>query len=641
MLQSIVGSDYAPLTERTAIVQFPQIEYVPYYGGVYKTGSEAFGYKVCIAGPARESTPYCGLTPCASTMVCRFGMLSVTDTESVYTYAAGGAYDSGWTVTFPETLETIDFNTEAISLARGNRLNCCPDMVLFMVTNLDTPTSAEESYFDDPYDIWVYKATVRIYLSIKGIINKSWEAKTVLIYAHNLANGSLSAFVDAGGYVSCECGLNIFEVYIGDKVHETGVYRGTTPTDYKWGICCGDNHLLVGEGTEGWHADITYPDPFDPLNPADLAAVTFRLDDGTECTVNQIVWDTVDEINMIQEPRIESFKFTDAAGEIRIIDPKLFIPYQFIKSNDYSVHALTRKSVSDTSNEFVSDDTLVDVVCWEHQYTDGANSVPTTTNSRSAAFLTSGTIDAEFVRTSEINVDTLGLGNGSTVKIANQIDDNNKQYANPTNSKTRQIHDIFEAYRQKSFERNHRRRGTYIRYNGTVRSGNGDFDSEGNLTEGIELDFDPHVSSTADAAKRLYIDDKEAWYRFDNLPGKSSIQEPPVGIAWNHPDKKQHRTAVWSGNGLLYIQHPQDAAQDTNVSTVYPNIAVDRFGNQYPCPSQPQTLAANVSYDSMEGVNWVEEKIEFAPIAKMTGSVSSPNLSGSGCGGCGKNISYS
>jgi len=91
---------------------------------------------------------------------------------------------------------------------------------------------------------------------------------------------------------------------------------------------------------------------------------------------------------------------------------------------------------------------------------------------------------------------------------------------------------------------------------GNTRTSNPDFDSDGNLIEDVELDFD-HVPQgiSPDANLRLYTDDKESWYRYDRLPSASSLDEEPVGVEWNHSDATHHRTTVWSGNGLLYIEH--------------------------------------------------------------------------------------
>ena len=113
-----------------------------------------------------------------------------------------------------------------------------------------------------------------------------------------------------------------------------------------------------------------------------------------------------------------------------------------------------------------------------------------------------------------------------------------------------------EAYLQKARERNHRRTGLYAKMNGATRTSNPDFDGEGNLREGVELDFD-HVpeGNSPDASARLYVDDKESWYRYDRLPSASGLDEEPTGVEWNHPNAEFHRTTVWSGNGQLYVEH--------------------------------------------------------------------------------------
>jgi hypothetical protein len=123
--------------------------------------------------------------------------------------------------------------------------------------------------------------------------------------------------------------------------------------------------------------------------------------------------------------------------------------------------------------------------------------------------------------------------------------------------------DTKEAYRQKAWERNHRRTGIYGQMEGETRTSNPDVDGDGNLIEGVELDFDsvedglhPH------AYLRLFVDDTESWYRYDRLPGVSSLDEEPMGVWWNLPDVENHRTTLWSENGCLHIEHVTPEEED-------------------------------------------------------------------------------
>ena len=136
--------------------------------------------------------------------------------------------------------------------------------------------------------LW-YEVTVGIWVSIKGVVNKYYEGRT---YAYDLFESDLvspkrTLSIDAGAAVSCECGINMFAVWIGEEIFEHEIYVGTTKKDWTWGMCCGGNHLLAGTGRRGWFPAVHITTP--------LENSTCTLDDGTVCTVANVgqdnIWD--------------------------------------------------------------------------------------------------------------------------------------------------------------------------------------------------------------------------------------------------------------------------------------------------------------------------------------------------------------
>jgi hypothetical protein len=49
------------------------------------------------------------------------------------------------------------------------------------------------------------------------------------------------------------------------------------------------------------------------------------------------------------------------------------------------------------------------------------------------------------------------------------------------------------------------------------------------------------------ANHRLYVDDKESYYRYDRLPTLSALDEEPTGVQWNLPD---HIIGRWCGQAM-------------------------------------------------------------------------------------------
>jgi hypothetical protein len=218
--------------------------------------------------------------------------------------------------------------------------------------------------------------------------------------------------------------------------------------------------------------------------------------------------------------------------------------------------------------ELAEDDTLYDVTCWAHQHggyeTYAIYNKNSTKNSRDAAFMTFGAKSAYPERVVKRTVNPV-TGDVTIETIALEVKDNHKftsvgRFATPMR---RLGNDTKEAYRQKAWERNHRRTGIYGQMEGETRTSNPDVDDDGNLIEGVELDFDnvedglhPH------AYLRLFVDDTESWYRYDRLPGVSSLDEEPMGVWWNLPDVENHRTTLWSENGCLHIEHVTPEEED-------------------------------------------------------------------------------
>jgi len=232
------------------------------------------------------------------------------------------------------------------------------------------------------------------------------------------------------------------------------------------------------------------------------------------------------------------------------------------KGADYTVQALSRPEVNKPMNEFVEDDTLYDLTCWAHQYKSKFNPNQSNYgerfNSRDVAFITFGAAGGNYERVSGPDKDPL-TGKFIGKIIATEVFDNKKFYTGTNNriqgAMTRYKHPA-EAYLQKARERNHKRQGIYVKMQDEPKTENPDFDSDGNILEGVELDFN-HLpeGDHPDANLRLFVDDKESWYRFDRLPSASHLDEEPTGIQWNHPDADYHRTTVWSENGKLHIEH--------------------------------------------------------------------------------------
>ena len=258
--------------------------------------------------------------------------------------------------------------------------------------------------------------------------------------------------------------------------------------------------------------------------------------------------------------RIASWKFTDSSGKERVFSNGEYIPFKYAKSSDYKVLARTRTKVEDNVEGFVEDDTLYDVTCWANQYGgEEASAVYVKglgNNSRDGAFITFGAQGAKHERIVRMTVDQ---STGEVIKetLENEVKDNHKFYTgHRLKGPINRIESLQEPYRFKALERNHKRQGIYAKMKGETRTENPDFDANGDLQEGVVLDFD-HVAggNHPNANLRLFVDDKESWYRYDRLPEVSDVDEEPVGIHWNHPDAALHRTTVWSGNGQLYIEH--------------------------------------------------------------------------------------
>jgi hypothetical protein len=271
---------------------------------------------------------------------------------------------------------------------------------------------------------------------------------------------------------------------------------------------------------------------------------------------------------------------------------------------------------------FVEDDTLYDVTCWAHQHgglpTSSIHNKGATNNSRDAAFITFGAKGAYPERITRRIEDPL-TEEVITHTVALEVKDNHKFYSgHRLHGKIKRLEHPSEAYRQKALERNHKRQGIYARIAGRTRTNNPDFDGSGNLIDGIELDFD-HVpeGNHPDANLRLFVDDKESWYRYDRLPSVSGLDEEPVGVDWNHPDAQYHRTTVWSGNGLLYIEHATR------------HIVLDRYCNNTANLPNTPTIAPLQASGMMLPIEFEPPKQANTPIIPQ---------SKDGC--CGQNISY-
>jgi hypothetical protein len=499
---------------------------------------------------------------------------------------------------------------------RWNDLWCCRDvMALLAVVGTWDDGGIAELWKEEMWQEYgIHYAVLKpvkvgIWISIKGVVNKYYEGKAYAYHIMDHDHGEQSYGITAGAFVSCECGLNIYSVWIGGEerrdengkrvgeIFETHYYLGTEKKDYDWAVCCGDNHLLVGKGEQGWHPVINLATP--------LEWSTLVLDDkqGTVCypTVKRDrlysgSWDEmldliVELVEQVQnkvityeqmmellekfmgegeitsEAYIDTWHFTDSEGKTRTFPNQGYIPVKYEKDKNYTVHASTRTHVDNNSEEFVEDDTLYAMRCWAHQYNkdpydgetdhllnDGAGN-----NSRDVAFMTFGargvfpeervTRYVEDPLTGKITIDTVAL----------EVKDNHKHYSgHRLHGRINRLKHPAEAYLQKARERSHRRSGIYARIDGETQTSNPDFDANGNLVRDVTLDFD-HLAEGKhpDANLRLYVDDKESWYRYDRLPSNSGLDEEPVGIHWNHPDAALHRTTVWSGNGELYISHPE------------------------------------------------------------------------------------
>ena len=264
--------------------------------------------------------------------------------------------------------------------------------------------------------------------------------------------------------------------------------------------------------------------------------------------------------NLIAGYRIVEWEFVDSSGNKRIFSHDQYIPLKYEKNSGYTVYARTRTDVNKSIDPLAEDDTLYDVTCWAHKYGGEVVSAISVkgvgNNSRDGAFITFGAQGALHERVISVNEDA-ETGIVTIIATANEVKDNHKFYTG--HRLLGSIHRIQrpeEAYRFKALERNHKRQGVYAKMAGETRTENPDFDANGNIKAGVQLDFD-HVKNGKhpDANKRLFVDDKESWYRYDRLPEVSTVDEEPVGIHWNHPDAALHRTTVWSGNGLLYIEH--------------------------------------------------------------------------------------
>jgi hypothetical protein len=130
------------------------------------------------------------------------------------------------------------------------------------------------------------------------------------------------------------------------------------------------------------------------------------------------------------------------------------------------------------------------------------------------------------------------------------------------------------------------------------------------------------------ANHRLYVDDKESYYRYDRLPTLSPLDEEPTGVQWNHPDEEHHRTTVWSGNGCLYIER------------VGSEVIVDRYGNVVGGHHAP-AVAMSVPEPEID-FGPSANKRTYNPVGSVTDGFASykgSTVYGDGCGGCGKNIS--
>ena len=321
----------------------------------------------------------------------------------------------------------------------------------------------------------IFEADITIHLTIRGVINKRWDAKTYAYRMFDPAGRPTTTIydIDAGAFVSCECGLNFYSVGASGIWNEetqqweggfsaSEVYRGTTLTDFEWGMCCGDNHLLVGKGKHGWEPVINLTLP--------LEDSTCTLDDGTICTVAEIrrdvlwtnAWDdildllvllverfqngeiTYEELlaayasleengEIVTAPYIHSWKFTDPEGNERVFLNSEYIPFKYEKCEDYTVYAVTRAHVDDGSEDFVEDDTLYNVKCWANQYgmvdetftmhNDGAGN-----NSRDVAFLTFGRMGAHPERVIRQHTDPL-TGDVTRDTVALEVKDNHNFYS--------------------------------------------------------------------------------------------------------------------------------------------------------------------------------------------------------------------
>ena len=132
------------------------------------------------------------------------------------------------------------------------------------------------------------------------------------------------------------------------------------------------------------------------------------------------------------------------------------------------------------------------------------------------------------------------------------------------------------------------------------------------------MDFD-HVpeGEHPNVNRRLYVDDKESYYRYDRLPTVSPLDEEPTGVQWNHPGEKYHKTTVWSGNGCLYIER------------VNSEVVVDRYGNVVGGHHAPPAIIPAPA-----------PEMDFGPAIQQAYNPVQPTTDSGDCGTCGQNVTY-